>query len=161
MASFCNSVIKTTWNLTRKRKIHSDLEMILSPILLYAYNRPQHLRRCVESLLANNLAKASEVFVFSDAAKNEKDVEAVSEVRKYIHEMSGFGTIHIIERKENWGLARSIIDGVTTVIAEYGRVIVVEDDLVVSPYFLLFMKIISRKQKQYSIVDLRKNLEKC
>ena len=125
--------------MTRKRKIYNDFEMILSPILLYAYNRPQHLKRCVESLLANNLAKASEVFVFSDAAKNEKDVEAVSQVRKYIHEISGFCTIHIIERKENWGLARSIIDGVTTVIAEYGRVIVVEDDLVVSPYFLQFM----------------------
>lgn len=113
--------------------------MIYSPILLYVYNRPQHLRRCVKSLLANNLAKESEVFIFSDASKNEGDAETVSQVRQYIKTISGFKEIHIIEREKNWGLARSIIDGVTTVISEYGRVIVVEDDLVVSPYFLQFM----------------------
>lgn len=113
--------------------------MKLSPVLLYVYNRPQHLRRCVESLLDNELAKESEVFIFSDAAKDVEDAEAVSQVRQYIHSLSGFGKIHITERDENWGLARSIIDGVTTVISEYGRVIVVEDDLVVAPYFLQFM----------------------
>ena len=113
--------------------------MVYSPILLYVYNRPQHLRRCVKSLLANNLAKESEVFIFSDASKNEGDAETVSQVRQYIKTISGFKEIHIIEREKNWGLARSIIDGVTTVISEYGRVIVVEDDLVVSPYFLQFM----------------------
>lgn len=113
--------------------------MVYSPILLYVYNRPQHLRRCVKSLLANNLAKESEVFIFSDASKNEGDAETVSQVRQYIKTISGFKEIYIIEREKNWGLARSIIDGVTTVISEYGRVIVVEDDLVVSPYFLQFM----------------------
>ena len=47
--------------------------------------------------------------------------------------------MNLIERKENWGLARNIIDGVTTQVNHYGKVIVLEDDLVVAPYFLQFM----------------------
>ena len=47
--------------------------------------------------------------------------------------------VHIIEREKNYGLARSIIDGVTTQVNAYGRTIVLEDDLVTAPYFLQFM----------------------
>ena len=60
-------------------------------------------------------------------------------MRNYIHSISGFKNIIVIERNENWGLARNIIDGVTTQINQYGRVIVLEDDLVVAPHFLKFM----------------------
>ena len=93
----------------------------------------------IESLLQNSLAKESELFIYSDAAKNEEAQPAVDEVRKRIHTVSGFAKVTIIERKENWGLAKSIIDGVTTQVKKFGRVIVLEDDLVVAPHFLEFM----------------------
>lgn len=113
--------------------------MTLAPILLFVYNRPDHVRRGVESLLANELAKDSELYIFSDAAKDEAAHPAVDEVRQFIHTIKGFKEIHYVERSENWGLARSIIDGVTTLVNQYGRVIVLEDDLVVAPFFLQFM----------------------
>lgn len=113
--------------------------MTLAPILLFVYNRPDHVRRGVESLLANELAKDSELYIFSDAAKDEAAQPAVDEVRQFIHTIKGFKEIHYVERSENWGLARSIIDGVTTLVNQYGRVIVLEDDLVVAPFFLQFM----------------------
>ena len=110
-----------------------------APILLFTYNRLAHTRRCVEALLNNSLASESELFIYSDAAKDETQQKAVEEVRQYIHTIRGFKHITITERDENWGLARSIIDGVTTQVNRYGRVIVLEDDLVVAPHFLQFM----------------------
>ncbi len=113
--------------------------MTLAPILLFVYNRPLHVRNSVQSLLSNDLAKDSELYIFSDAAKDEAAKPLVDEVRTFIHSISGFKQIHFVEREENWGLARNIIDGVTRLVNEYGRVIVLEDDLITAPYFLQFM----------------------
>ena len=113
--------------------------MKLAPILLFVYNRPDHVKRGIESLLANNLAKDSELYIFSDAAKNSEIQTDVDEVRRFIHTIQGFKEIHYVERTENWGLARNIIDGVTSLVNQYGKVIVLEDDLIVAPYFLQFM----------------------
>ena len=110
-----------------------------APILLFVYNRPEHVRRNIQVLLKNELAAESELFIYSDAAKDETSQAAVKEVRAFIRSIQGFKKITITERAENWGLARSIIDGVTTQINRYGRVIVLEDDLVVAPHFLQFM----------------------
>ncbi len=110
-----------------------------APILLFAYNRPEHLKRAVESLAKNPLASESELFVYADAPKTEKDKDKVAYVRRYIHTIKGFKDLHIVERSENWGLARNIIDGVTNLTDRFGKVIVLEDDLVVAPYFLQFM----------------------
>lgn len=114
-------------------------KMTYAPIALFTYNRADHTRRAVESLLQNAEAKDSDLFIFSDGAKNEKAVKGVAENREYIHTVTGFKTITIIEREKNWGLANSLIAGITDVINKYGRVIVVEDDLILSPYFLKFM----------------------
>lgn len=110
-----------------------------APVLLFVYNRPEHLKRTVESLVRNPLAEESELFIFSDAPRTEADRENVVYVRRYVHAIEGFKRVVVTEREENWGLARSIIDGVTRLVNEYGRVIVLEDDLVVAPYFLQFM----------------------
>ncbi len=113
--------------------------MTPAPILLFVYNRPRHTRRGVESLLNNDLARDSRLIVYSDAPRTAADADSVRQVREYVHSISGFKEIEIVERTENWGLARSIIDGVTAAVDRYGRVIVLEDDLVVAPYFLQFM----------------------
>ena len=113
--------------------------MNLSPIVLFVYNRPDHTRQTVEALQKNELAEQSELFIYSDAPKNEEAKEKVKEVREYIRTIDGFKKVTIIEREKNWGLADSIIDGVTKIVNEYGKIIVLEDDLVTSPYFLKFM----------------------
>ena len=107
--------------------------------MLFVYNRPDHTKQTVEALQKNELAKDSELFIYSDAAKNENVEAKVNEVRKYIKTINGFNNITITERDKNWGLANSIIDGVTKIVNEYGKIIVLEDDLVTSPYFLKFM----------------------
>lgn len=113
--------------------------METAPILLFVYNRPAHTCRTLKALLHNDLSAQSDLFVYLDAARNETDRSAVEEVRHIIHGITGFRTIHITEREENQGLARNIIDGVTSVVNRYGKVIVLEDDLVVAPHFLQFM----------------------
>ena len=124
--------------MSKEKDMENDKSR-LAPILLFAYNRPEHLKRCVESLLANSLSAKSDLFVFSDAPKTEEDKEGVVQVRAFIRRIVGFRKVSIVERDENWGLARSIIDGVTNVVEKYGKVIVVEDDLVLAPFFLQFM----------------------
>lgn len=113
--------------------------MKLAPVLFFVYNRPQHTRQLLESLLTNKEAAESELFIYSDGPKDENDRAAVDEVRRYVRQIEGFAAVRLTERKQNQGLASNIIDGVTTVVSQYGRVIVLEDDLRVSPYFLKFM----------------------
>lgn len=113
--------------------------MKLAPIVLFVYNRPWHTQQTIEFLNKNTLSIESQLFVYSDAPKNNASVEKVCQVREYIKSISGFKKISIIKRKDNLGLANSIIDGVSEILNHFSRIIVLEDDLVTSPYFLKFM----------------------
>ena len=113
--------------------------MKLAPIALFVYNRPWHTRQTIKELQKNGLAGESDLFIFSDAPNKPEVTKAVQEVRDYIKTISGFRSVKIIERAENFGLSKSIIDGVTRLCSEHGRIIVIEDDLLTSPYFLKYM----------------------
>lgn len=113
--------------------------MKLAPIVLCVYNRLGHIQQTVGALRQNVLAGKSELFIFSDGPKNDNDKNKVVGVRRYIRTIAGFKKVSIIERKINYGLARSIIDGVTDIVNEYGNVIVLEDDLIAAKGFLKFM----------------------
>ena len=115
------------------------LKVNYAPIALFVYNRPWHTQKTVEALLANADAAQTALIVFSDGARNDEARQSVSAVRSYIRSVTGFKSISIIEREANFGLACSIIDGVTRICAEYGRVIALEDDLVTAPNFLAYM----------------------
>lgn len=111
----------------------------LAPIILFVYNRSEHTKRTIEALKKNFEATESELYIFSDKEKKESEKKAVDEVRRYIKRISGFKKIQIVEREENFGLAKSIINGVTEILKDNEKVIVLEDDLVTSPYFLRYM----------------------
>ena len=111
----------------------------LAPITLFCYNRPEHLRRTVEALQKNELAAESELIIYSDGPKTDADAAKVNAVREYIRTISGFESVKINASPANKGLASSVIGGVTEVVNQYGRIIVLEDDLVTSPGFLRFM----------------------
>ena len=113
--------------------------MELSPIVLFVYNRPDHTRRTLEALRGNDLAGQSRLFIFSDGPKGEDDAACVAEVSDIIGGVSGFASVEIVERECNYGLAESIIAGVTEIVERFGRVIVLEDDLITAPGFLRFM----------------------
>lgn len=129
-----NSFVVATWF-----KIMSNS---LAPIILFVFNRIDHTRQTVEALQMNELATESTLYVFADGAKDNATNEQrqkVQDVRDYIHTISGFKEIVIEESSKNKGLANSVIAGVTKVINQYGKVIVVEDDIVTHPFFLRFM----------------------
>ncbi len=114
--------------------------MKLAPIALFVYNRLNHTQKTIEALQKNTLAEESELIIFSDGPKNSlKSKETVSALRKYLKTIKGFKSIKIIESEENHGLAKSIINGVTNILNEYQRIIVLEDDLVTSRYFLEYL----------------------
>jgi len=113
--------------------------MTYSPIALFVYNRPEHTKLTIEALQNNNLAAESDLYIFSDAPKSDVHFVGTEEVRKYILQIKGFKSITIVERKANFGLAKSIIDGVTKVVKRHDRIIVLEDDMVTSPHFLTYM----------------------
>jgi len=113
--------------------------MPLSPILLFTYNRPSHTLQTLNALQDNALCSQSELFIFSDGYKDETDKQNVEAVREIIRSVNGFKKVHLIENRDNIGLAKNIIGGVTRIIEKYGKVIVMEDDLVTSPCFLTFM----------------------
>ena len=121
--------------------------MNCAPITLFVYNRPEHTRRTVEALKQNRLAKESNLIIFSDSPRSQAQAEQVGEVRAYIRQIEGFNSVIVVERETNLGLARSIIDGVTTIVGKYGRIIVIEDDMVTSPYFLAYMNEALEKYK--------------
>lgn len=113
--------------------------MKYAPIALFTYNRADHTQKVVESLLLNEEANQSDLFIFSDGPKTEAKKAGVEENRNYIHSITGFKSVTIVERDCNWGLSKSLIAGITEITEKYGRVIVVEDDLIVSPSFLRYM----------------------
>ena len=113
--------------------------MTLAPIVIFCYNRPDHLQRTVEALAANSLAARSELIVFSDGARKEADEPQIEAVRAYLATVSGFRSVRVVAAPRNKGLARSVIEGVTEVVSTYGKVIVMEDDLLCTPDFLVYM----------------------
>ncbi|MBF0300836.1 MAG: glycosyltransferase family 2 protein [Oligoflexia bacterium] len=122
-----------------------------SPIALFVYNRPYHTKKTIEALQKNLLANVSDLFIFSDSYKNETEIKNVSDVRNYLKLVTEFKNVTIIERQKNLGLANSIISGVTEIANKYGKVIVLEDDLVTSKYFLTYMN---------EALDLYKDVDK-
>lgn len=127
----------------------------LAPIVLFVYNRPEHTRKVVEALLICPEAKDSDLIVFSDAPRGLKDIDNVRQVRDFLDKISGFKSVKIIKRKANLGCTPNMIEGITRIMDEYGRGIIVEDDIFVAPQFLKFMNLCLNKYKDdYNIWNI-------
>jgi len=113
-----------------------------APVVAFAYNRADKIIKCLESIERNEEAKETDLIVYCDGAKSEKGLVKVEKTREALRaykDRAGFSSVKIVEAPKNKGLAKSIIEGVTEVVEQYGRVIVVEDDLIVSAKFLEYM----------------------
>lgn len=110
-----------------------------APIVLFVYERLHHAQKTIEALLVNPECSQHDLIVYSDAPRSLDKVKAVDAVRDYLKNIKGFRSITIHHRPKNFGLARSIIAGVTEVLLEYEQIIVMEDDMVTSPHFLAYM----------------------
>jgi hypothetical protein len=113
--------------------------MSATPIALFTYNRPEHTQRILSSLMQCSRFDECTVHIFCDGAKTPAHQAAVNASRIVVRDFASHRDAHVIERNENLGLARSIVEGVTSLVHTYGRVIVLEDDLILSPDFLNYM----------------------
>jgi len=126
-----------------------------APIVLFVYARPDHAHRTVEALLKNPEASSSDLIVFSDAARTPDKEESVRRVREYVASIKGFRSLIVHHRPQNFGLAKSIIDGITQVLANHECVIVLEDDLETSPHFLRYMnEALDRFAEEESVISV-------
>ncbi|QPH38163.1 glycosyltransferase family protein [Pedobacter endophyticus] len=127
----------------------------LAPIALFVYNRPRHTERTIKFLQQNDLAAESRLFIFCDGPRTASDEENVQEVRSLVAKVDGFKAVKVIERKQNAGLANSVIAGVTQLINDYGQVIVFEDDLVTSPHTLTYFNdALNRYRNQEKVMHI-------
>lgn len=116
--------------------------MKLAPVILFAYNRPEHTRQTLVSLRDNHLSQESSLFIYIDGPKpnaTDEQIHQIDLVKKVAKEEKWCSEVHIVESESNKGLSASIIKGVTGIVNQYGRVIVLEDDLISDKWFLKFM----------------------
>ncbi|MCR5179659.1 MAG: glycosyltransferase [Bacteroidaceae bacterium] len=120
--------------------------MNLAPVILFVYNRADNTRETLRHLLANTLARETELYVFSDGGKDDASWNAVREVRKVLHEMEAevarartLKEMIIVERPTNYYLERNVLEGIAEVLRTHDRFIVLEDDICAAPHFLEFM----------------------
>ncbi len=110
-----------------------------APILLFVYKRLEHVQRVIDALRTNPEAADSVLYIYSDAPASDADAEGVEAVREYVRSISSFEKVIVVERENNFGIEKSEVDGVTTVIGRHGKVIVLEDDIQVGNQFLKYM----------------------
>lgn len=117
-----------------------------APVTLFVYNRADNTKKTLDALLANTMAKDTDLYVFSDGGKDPLSWQKVNEVRHLLHlvkaeaEQTGaLKSMTIVERPENFYLERNITEGIAQVFEQHDRIIVLEDDICTSPYFLEYM----------------------
>jgi hypothetical protein len=110
-----------------------------APVALFAYRRPEHTAACAAALAANPEAAVTDLVAYLDGPRNEGEREAVERTKAVLQSAKGFATVEVVARPENVGLARNVSAGLTEVLTARGRVIALEDDLVVSPAFLRYI----------------------
>lgn len=113
-----------------------------SPVLVFSYNRPEHLRQTLNALSKNELANESLLYIYCDGAKPNASMEQkqlVDENRMVARMAKGFKAVHVVEREHNVGLKDNIVSAVTEIVNQYGRVVTLEDDVVSSVGFLRYM----------------------
>lgn len=113
--------------------------MTPAPVVLFAYARLEHTQRTIEALQHNDLAESSDLIIFSDAAASPELAEPVKCVRSFLSTIEGFRSVTVHHRPQNFGLARSIIEGVTEILSAHDRIVILEDDMLTSPFFLTYM----------------------
>jgi hypothetical protein len=112
--------------------------MNCAPIALFVYKRPQHTRQTLEALMQCPGFEQSLLYVFCDGARQPREQSAVEQTRAVVQAMVGDRAI-IRKANHNQGLANSIITGITQLFTQHERLIILEDDLLVSPAFLHYM----------------------
>jgi len=112
---------------------------MLAPVALFVYNRLDTTKKTIDCLLINNLASETDLIIYSDGGKDVNSWKKVDKLRSYLKTINGFKSVTIIERSENYYIEKNIIEGVTEILYKYGKIIVLEDDVLTNKYYLEYM----------------------
>lgn len=112
---------------------------LIAPVAFFTFNRPEHTRRTLAALAANDLAADTDLHIFCDGPRSKTDEEAVVKVREICRAASGFASLHVHEKSVNQGLAKSLITGISSLFEKHEQVIVFEDDVLASIGTLRFL----------------------
>jgi len=108
----------------------------MTPVIIFTYNRPDHLVQSIDSLKINKLFKETNFFIFKD--KLNLDNHNIN----YKYEIL-FNKLPknftVIKRKKNFGLKKNISLGISEILHRYKSVIVCEDDLIFHKDFIFYM----------------------
>lgn len=110
-----------------------------APLAIFAYNRFEEFVQTISSLKKNPECSDTNLYIFIDGARNKADENSIKKIYEYCQQIIGFRELNITVRDRNIGLKANIISGVSSVIEKFGRVICLEDDIVVSSNFLNYM----------------------
>lgn len=131
------------------------MERMCAPIVLFVFNRLDHAQRAVEALQKNELAEKSELYIYSDGARDEREQDSIERVRNYCRNLTGFAQIHLLEREENWGIEKSEIAALSEILERYDACIVLEDDLEVGSQFLKYMNLaLERYREEKKVISI-------
>ena len=114
----------------------------LAPIIVFCYNRPNHLEQTLEALSRNEFADQSTLYIYCDGPRDEASEEMrqkIAAVRQIARKRQWCRDVQVVERKHNVGLMNNIVGAVTEIVNQYGRVITMEDDIITSKGYLRFM----------------------
>lgn len=129
-----------------------------APVIVFAYNRPVHLKRTLESLSANYLADQTDLYIYIDGTKPNDTAanrEMQNEVKRVARLKQWCKNVTVKESKVNKGLATSIIEGVTELVNKHNKIIVLEDDLVSSPFMLeYFNKALIHYESKEDVISI-------
>jgi len=136
----------------------------LSPIIVFAFIRLDTLKQTIEALKKNDLASESDLFIFIDGARNQADINLITKVYEYCSTIDGFKSVRIKKSEQNFGLDESEVAGISEIIERFGKVIVLEDDIVTTPNFLQYMNqalnYYEKQQKIFSIAAYGLTIDK-
>lgn len=122
-----------------------------SPIAVFLYNRPDKSYSCLKSLSQNQGFNDSPLYIFIDGPKSNKDKSQIEGVKKIVADFEFKNLKEVQASNSNKGLANSVFQGVDKILSLYDTVIVIEDDLILSPLFLNFM---NKCLKKYNTNDI-------
>ena len=99
------------------------------PIVIFCYNRPNHLKKMLESIQRNAESIHTKAYFFIDGAKNDRDKVEISKILEIINSSNIFKENIIINRDSNFGMQKNVISGISHVLRENDAAIILEDDL--------------------------------
>jgi hypothetical protein len=108
-------------------------------LCVVAYRRSEKLRQVLRQVAYYKKPEES-VMIFCDGARGTGDADDVAQTQEVARQFDKINEARVVASPVNLGLARNVTGAVTSGLSELDACIVLEDDLVMAPGYLDFMR---------------------